>query len=55
VTVCGILQLVALLPGGQNDGAQPDGQDHDYLDQVKADKAALVLPQPVVNAEPEHE
>lgn len=55
VTVCGIPQLVAFLPRGQNDGAQPNGQDDDHLDQVKSHEAALVLSQSMVDAQPKHE
>uniref|UniRef100_A0A182QLJ4 Uncharacterized protein n=1 Tax=Anopheles farauti TaxID=69004 RepID=A0A182QLJ4_9DIPT len=50
-----IVQLVTLLPDAEHDRTQPDRQHHDQLRQVEGEKLALVLAQPVVDAQPEHE
>lgn len=55
VTVCGILQLVAFLPRGEDNGAQPNGQHDDNLDQIEAHEASFILTQSMVDAQPEHE
>lgn len=50
-----VVQLIALLPDAEHHGAQPDRQHDDQLRQVEGKQLALVLPQPVVHAQPEHE